>query len=186
MLGWLNWPMIDASHRKSRLCCSVYPAFKVLMATWISLFPGSLSGPLHTSPNSPKTNRRSFSVSKHKKVNLFDTKGINLAFWKHSYAHYCNEERRREQTEGFRHHFFELRGEQMLQISTFVSRAPKAFIAVWIVILQQSVWINWLCTTGCVMKLLMRQVYEGWGKIVKFTTTWRNQARSITVGGECM
>ncbi|TNN86356.1 hypothetical protein EYF80_003441 [Liparis tanakae] len=55
--------MIDASHRKSRLCCSVKPAFKVLMATWISLFPGSLSGPLHTSPNSPEEKRRSLTVA---------------------------------------------------------------------------------------------------------------------------
>lgn len=23
IFGWLNWPMIEASHRKSRLCCSV-------------------------------------------------------------------------------------------------------------------------------------------------------------------
>lgn len=53
MLGWSNWPMMLASARKSRLCFSVYPAFSVLIATMSSLFPGSLSGPLHTSPNSP-------------------------------------------------------------------------------------------------------------------------------------
>jgi len=52
-LGWSNWPMMLASHRKSRLCFSVKPTFSVLMATDMSRFPGSLSRPLHTSPNSP-------------------------------------------------------------------------------------------------------------------------------------
>lgn len=33
MLGCWNWPMIDASDRKSRLCLSVYPPLRVLMAT---------------------------------------------------------------------------------------------------------------------------------------------------------
>lgn len=53
-LGWSNCPMMLASLRKSRLCFSVYPDFRVLMATNISLFPGSFRLPLHTSPNSPK------------------------------------------------------------------------------------------------------------------------------------
>ncbi len=33
MLGWSNWPMMLASLRKSRLCFSEYPAFRLLMAT---------------------------------------------------------------------------------------------------------------------------------------------------------
>lgn len=52
-LGWSNWPMMDASLRKSRRCFSVYPDLRVLMATKISLFPGSFKWPLQTSPNSP-------------------------------------------------------------------------------------------------------------------------------------
>lgn len=54
MLGWSNCPMIDASARKSRLCLSVYPPLRVLMATQISFLLGSFRRPLHTSPNSPK------------------------------------------------------------------------------------------------------------------------------------
>lgn len=53
MLGWSNCPMIDASARKSRLCLSVYPPLRVLMATQISFLLGSFRRPLHTSPNSP-------------------------------------------------------------------------------------------------------------------------------------
>lgn len=45
--------MMDASFRKSRRCFSVYPDLRVLMATKISLFPGSFKWPLQTSPNSP-------------------------------------------------------------------------------------------------------------------------------------
>lgn len=52
-LGWSNWPMMDASLRKSRRCFSVYPDLRVLMATKISLLPGSFKWPLQTSPNSP-------------------------------------------------------------------------------------------------------------------------------------
>lgn len=57
MFGWSNWPMMLASDRKSLLCLSVYPAFSVLMATQISLFPGILRRPLQTSPNSPENTR---------------------------------------------------------------------------------------------------------------------------------
>lgn len=53
MLGWSNCPMMDASARKSLLCLSVYPPFRVLMATQISFLLGSFRRPLHTSPNSP-------------------------------------------------------------------------------------------------------------------------------------
>ena len=53
MLGWSNCPMIDASARKSRLCLSVYPPLRVLMATQISFLLGIFRRPLHTSPNSP-------------------------------------------------------------------------------------------------------------------------------------
>lgn len=53
MLGWSNWPMMDASRKKSRLCRSTYPPFSVFMATAISFFAGVLRRPLHTSPNSP-------------------------------------------------------------------------------------------------------------------------------------
>lgn len=45
--------MMDASLRKSRRCFSVYPDLRVLMATKISLLPGSFKWPLQTSPNSP-------------------------------------------------------------------------------------------------------------------------------------
>lgn len=58
MLGWSNWPMMLASLRKSRLCCSEYPALRLLMATWISLLLGSLRRPLQTSPNSPGSQTR--------------------------------------------------------------------------------------------------------------------------------
>ncbi len=61
MLGWSNWPIMLASLRNSRLCCSEYPAFRLLMATWISLLLGSLRRPLQTSPNSPGSQTRAFT-----------------------------------------------------------------------------------------------------------------------------
>lgn len=64
MLGWSNCPIIDASARKSRLCLSVYPPFRVLMATQISFLLGSFRRPLHTSPNSPE-DKSNKNASKH-------------------------------------------------------------------------------------------------------------------------
>ena len=52
-LGSSNWPMMEASVRKSRRFFSVAPGLRVLMATVISGRPGIRSLPLHTSPNSP-------------------------------------------------------------------------------------------------------------------------------------
>lgn len=53
MLGLLNCPMIEASRRKSRLCCSVQPPLRVFIATMMSILPGPRSRPRHTSPYSP-------------------------------------------------------------------------------------------------------------------------------------
>lgn len=61
MFGWSNWPMILASLKKSLLCRSMWPPFKVLMATGISLFPGVFKRPLQTSPNSPENMNKSSS-----------------------------------------------------------------------------------------------------------------------------
>ena len=57
-LGCSNWPMMEASVRKSILALSVEPGFSVLMATSMSGLPvtarsGRLRRPRHTSPNSP-------------------------------------------------------------------------------------------------------------------------------------
>lgn len=54
-LGCSNWPIIDASVKKSLRALSAEPGFRVLMATSISVRPsgGNFSLPLHTSPNSP-------------------------------------------------------------------------------------------------------------------------------------
>lgn len=51
-LGCSNWPIMEASVKKSFLALSMEPAFNVLIATSISM-PLVLSFPLHTSPNSP-------------------------------------------------------------------------------------------------------------------------------------
>lgn len=54
-LGCSNWPIIEASVRKSLRALSELPGFKVLMATSTSARPSDVnfSFPRQTSPNSP-------------------------------------------------------------------------------------------------------------------------------------
>lgn len=66
MFGLSNCPIMLASRRKSRLWRSVYPPFKVFMATGISFFPGVRSRPLHTSPNSPGKHTHTQTHHTHK------------------------------------------------------------------------------------------------------------------------
>ncbi len=79
MLGWSNWPIMLASLRKSRLCCSEYPAFRLLMATWISLLLGSLRRPLQTSPNSPGSQTRACQLIEFTFNPLFHC--ITIPWW---------------------------------------------------------------------------------------------------------
>lgn len=50
---WSNWPIIEASVRKSNRGFSAVVGFNVLIATVTSDFPGIFSFPRQTSPNSP-------------------------------------------------------------------------------------------------------------------------------------
>lgn len=54
IFGWENWPMMLASLKKSSLCFSEYPGFRVFMATSTSARPRAVITPLKTSPNSPE------------------------------------------------------------------------------------------------------------------------------------
>ena len=51
--GCSNWPIIEASVKKSVLALSLEPGFRVLMATNMSCLSGWLKRPRQTSPNSP-------------------------------------------------------------------------------------------------------------------------------------
>lgn len=77
-LGCSNWPIIDASVKKSLRALSAEPGFRVLMATSISVRPsgGNFSLPRHTSPNSPPPWNHK-SKLKEKKLRLNQIQNLN-------------------------------------------------------------------------------------------------------------